>query len=111
MMEPRDLAPRVVALVLSTLTGLGGALPPALANEPAAPPRPLSLHLAVETAIARADVQPALQTGPQASAGSENDKPFFKTRRGVVASVLMVAGLSWVIYSKSHDRVRSPVNQ
>lgn len=68
------------------------------------------LAAAAESHAAAADPAIALQS-PPAATEAEPSRPFFKTPRGVVTGVLMAAGLSWVLYSKSHDRVRSPANQ
>lgn len=34
--------------------------------------------------------------------------PFLRTKKGLFAAALMVAGSAFVVYSKSHDRVHSP---
>ena len=78
------------------------------AVEAARPPMPLA-H-AAQTHAERADLGLALQDAGAPPVSEGSGKPFFKTRRGVVSAVLMGAGLAWVLYSKSHDRVRSPAN-
>lgn len=71
----------------------------------------VSLTLAASVHAERADLSLALQDTTAPAPAEETPRAFFKSRRGVVTAVLMVAGLGWVFYSKSHDRVRSPANQ
>lgn len=96
---------------------LGWGLPvcvPAIASAepaPAALERPLAR--AVEQRLSRTTASTTTRFAQASGAdpAPTPGQPFFKTRRGVVTGVLMAAGLGWVLYSKSHDRVRSPANQ
>jgi hypothetical protein len=100
------------SIALAAVLSLGLALPLHAGGLPTGPPPPQApLTLAAAVHSERADLDLALQVEPGAAPAEATSKPFFKTRRGVVTAVLMVAGLSWVFYSKSHDHVQSPANQ
>ena len=43
------------------------------------------------------------------SSGSNSDTSFFKTKKGAAVVVLIAAGFGYALYSKSHDRVKSPI--
>ena len=105
----RTLAALLLAsLVPSLVPRVGAAEATAGA---AAQQSPISLRAAASATVARADVSHALQTPSSPSPATEPGKPFFKTTRGVVTAVLMAGGLGWVIYTTSHDRVRSPADK
>jgi hypothetical protein len=107
-----------VAWALALILGFTFAAPPALtaADMGKAPMTPRApSRLAAATAAKLAVLAPAprafAQT-PNAPASSESDsKPFFRTPTGIAAIVLMVAGVSFAIYSANHDRkpVKSPI--
>lgn len=62
------------------------------------------------SAANRAILQQASQRSeqtPTSNPGSE--QPFFKTPKGAVTLALIGAGAGFVLYSKVHDRVASPV--
>jgi hypothetical protein len=70
------------------------------------------LTLAARARAQQAELAHAVQAAPEPAAqAAESAKPFFKTRRGVVTTVLLAATLGWVIYSKSNEGVTSPANQ
>jgi hypothetical protein len=97
---------------LAAVLSLGLATPLRVAGHSAeAGPLPVPLTLAASVHAARADLSLAVQDATAPAPPEESPKAFFKSRRGVVTVVLMAAGLGWVFYSKSHDRVRSPANQ
>lgn len=54
-------------------------------------------RLAVSTTTARAQ-----------DTGVLGSPSFFKTRAGIITVVALVAGVSFALYSTSHDRVKSP---
>ena len=53
---------------------------------------------------ARAE-QSRLAVAPQTDLGSPS---FFKTPAGIVTLVVVAAGVSYALYSTSHDRIKSP---
>jgi hypothetical protein len=72
---------------------------------------PLGLSATAEARVATSDLRRAVSPQTTASpADSSPQKPFFKTGRGIAAAVLMAGGLGWLVYSHSHDRVKSPGN-
>jgi hypothetical protein len=86
---------------------------PSRAAEPQGPAqaRPAPLALAAAVQAERADLSRALQSAPEAAPAADSSKPFLKTRRGIVTTVLLAATLGWVIYSTSNEGVTSPANQ
>lgn len=73
---------------------------------------PQPLREAAMAHAATADLGRASATQASTPAASvAADKPFFKTGKGIAAAVLMTAGLAWLFYTKSHDRVTSPANR
>jgi hypothetical protein len=83
------------------------AAPPAAAAEPS-PARPLAAAAeAAGPALSPSAVAQATQAAPSAPAVSD-DKPFFKTTKGVLAVVLTGVALGYMGYAFSHDRVKSP---
>lgn len=101
-----------VAGALAFALALPLAAPPAAAADPRRASAPQPLREAAEAYVANADLgraRAAQETAP--AAGRDADKPFFKTGRGIAAAVLMTAGLAWLFYTKSHDRVTSPANR
>ena len=78
-----------VAGALVSFASFASAAPPAAAAE-----RPFA-----------APVQAAV---PADSTPPPGPRPFFKTTKGKLVLALMVAGVGYVVYSKSHDRVPSP---
>ena|SRR5437867_340236 len=96
------------ALVL--LMALTLSAPPAAAGEvKSAPPRPL----AAATAAKLATLTPSARAFTQetAAARTADDRSFFQRPAGVVALVLMAAGVGFALYSINHDRkpVKSPI--
>ena len=105
----RPLAAFLAIALCSTV-----AAPPAAAAGPA-PARPLAAAAeAAGAALPEAAVAQATQAAPTAPAGAvaapavADGKPFFKTPKGVVALVLTAAGLGYMGYAFSNDRVKSP---
>lgn len=58
--------------------------------------------LATSTPVARAQNQGTTSLGSSS---------FFKTKAGIITIVAMAAGVSYALYSTSHDRVTSPNRQ
>ena len=73
---------------------------------PAAPAQKTSLAAAARARV-EASAPLRLAQDPTVPASSES-RPFFKTPQGIAAIVLFVAGVGYTVYSKSHDRVKSP---
>jgi hypothetical protein len=83
---------------------------PAVAAEPV-PARPLAAAAdAAGPALSPSAVAQATQAPKAAPAATAvaDQKPFFKTTKGVLAVVLTGATLGFMGYSMSHDRVKSP---
>jgi hypothetical protein len=108
---------RPLAGLLAFVAALTFVTPPASAADavttPAAPGRS---RLAATTAAKLAALAPAprafAQTQPAPDmAGSSDTRSFFKTRTGIAAIVLMVAGAGYVAYSipKDNKKVHSPI--
>ena len=103
---------RTVSGVLALLLGLTFVAPPAQAGEATAsiPTRPHKATLAAAAAakVERTDTAAAVLATQGTTSTEASDRSFFKTPKGAVTLILMVAGTGYAIYSKSHDRVRSP---
>jgi hypothetical protein len=100
----RPLAAFLAIALCSTV-----AAPPAAAAGPApapAPARPLAA--AAEAAGATLPQSAVAQAPAPAPAAVPDGKPFFKSTKGVLAVVLTAAGLGYMGYSFSNDRVKSP---
>lgn len=86
------------------------AVPPAAEAGPA-PARPLAAAAdAAVAALPQSALSQAAQTGQTVPAAPAvpDSKPFFKSTKGVLAVVLTAAGLGFMGYAFSHDRVKSP---
>jgi len=98
----RPLAAFLAIALCSTV-----AAPPAAAAGPA-PARPLAAAAeAAGSALPQSAVAPAPTPSPAATPAAEN-KPFFKSTKGVLAIVLTAGALGYMGYSFSNDRVKSP---
>lgn len=51
----------------------------------------------------------ALRAQSQPTTGTTDPGSFFKTKKGVTVLVLVGGGFAYTLYSKSHDRVFSPI--
>jgi hypothetical protein len=49
------------------------------------------------------------QTAQPQTTGTADNGSFFKTKKGAAVLVLLAAGFGYTLYSKSHDRVLSPI--
>jgi hypothetical protein len=99
----------VVVLATAVTSPLAAAEPPApqgaATTAPAA--QPLAAAAAAKVSSLPAEALAPLAT-TQEPAATSGDKPFFKTRKGAIAGVLLAAALGYMAYSMSDDRVKSP---
>jgi hypothetical protein len=107
---------RPLAGLLAVVVGLTLAAPPASAADAVAVTKtPAPSQLAATTAAKLATLAPApgafAQAAPAADPAPADNRPFFKTTKGVVALVLMVAGAGYVAYRipKDNEKVHSPI--
>jgi hypothetical protein len=101
---------------LALAVALTAVAPPASAAEAAAPLTGGRSRLAASTAARLATLSPAkrafAQTQPAAdSSGTGDSRSFFRSKTGIAAIVLMVAGAAYVAYSipKDNEKVHSPI--
>jgi len=101
----------VVIGALIIAVGGSPAVPMAIAGQRtlAVVPQPLRSAALAHGAAASLDRRSEQAATPAAEPVAE--KPFFKTGKGITAAVLMTAGLAWLFYTKSHDRVTSPADK
>ncbi|MCM2258007.1 MAG: hypothetical protein NDJ94_20430 [Vicinamibacteria bacterium] len=106
---------RPVAGAMALLLALTVATPLAAAEAPTPDPAtapvvaaaaPQTLAAAASAKVAAMNTNAAL--APAQVAGGD-DKPFFKSKKGVAAILLFVAGVGYTIYSAKEDRVSSPI--
>ena len=107
---------RPLAGLLAVVVGLTLAAPPASAADAVAVTKaPAPSQLATTTAAKLAALAPAAnafaQAAPAADPAPADNRPFFKTPKGVAALVLMVAGAAYVAYRipKDNEKVHSPI--
>jgi hypothetical protein len=107
---------RPLAGLLAIVVGLTLAAPPVSAADAVAVTKaPARSSLTAATAAKLATLAPApgafAQAAPAADPAPADDRPFFKTTKGVVALVLMVAGAGYVAYRipKDNEKVHSPI--
>jgi hypothetical protein len=98
-----------------TLLTLAAALIPlpVAAAEARPSPKPATIKASVEK-IAASDF--AAVPAPRSKAirtqsSPMNDRSFFKTKPGVIALVVMAAGVGYAVYSVKNDRITSPAKQ
>jgi hypothetical protein len=106
---------RPVSVLLAVLIAVAGAAPPAAAEPVNAYPAAtkLSSTIAATVGSLKATPRAVVQTTPDPATSGTADSPgsFFRTRTGVAALVLMVAGVAYVAYSipKDNEKVHSPI--
>ena len=102
----RGRLPQVVLLALIT------SLVPAtsLAAERPTTPHVSALRTAVTNVPARSapTIRPARSAARATQGQSGPSASFFKTRSGILALAVMVAGAGYAVYSTQHDRIKSP---
>jgi hypothetical protein len=99
------LAPGAWAIVASLLVVMPAAAAGADELRPA--PRQTKSLTTLSAATLKTLRSPADAQTP--SSGSDSDTSFFKTKKGAAVIVLIAAGFGYALYSKSHDRVKSPI--
>ncbi len=82
----------------------------AVSAHSAEPPPPAPLRAAVAAAAVRAAADPREQEAAAAQPATDS-RPFFKTGRGKAVIVLMAAITGYAVYSRYHDRIKSPINE
>ena len=107
MIRTRRSWARCLSAALALAVGLVAL--PSMAAEAPAPPQ--SRPLATATAAKLAGLEPALatafaQAGPAGTSGES--KPFLKTKKGVLAVVMMAGATAWLIQSRIDNKVSSP---
>ena len=106
---------RPVSGLLAVLIAVAGAAPPAAAEPVTAYPAAtrLSSSIAATVGSLKATPRAVVQATPDAATSGAADSPrsFFRTRSGIAALVLMVAGVAYVAYSipKDNEKVHSPI--
>lgn len=108
-MKQRLTRPWAAALAAALSSGL--AAPATAAEAATGQPRRVPLSVTVVSLVAQAGARAVQEAAPApAQPAEETPKSFWKSRKGIVTGILLAGGLGWVVYSKSHDRVRSPAN-
>jgi hypothetical protein len=96
---------KTAACMAAVAFGVLCIAPPCDAGEPVPTPARVpaltALSTTSQTLLARAD-QAATST-------RDNSKGFFKSGRGAVVLALFGVGFAYTLYSKTHDRVQSPI--
>ena len=101
----RCLTPGVWAIVASFLVVM-----PAAAAGPTDSSPSRTTHLTTTLSPAALSALQSHATSAQATtAGDASGTSFFKTKKGAAVIVLLGAGFGYALYSKSHDRVLSPI--
>ena len=106
----RSAGPLALVVALMVVT------PPASAADAAAPATGGRSRLAASTAARLATLAPAKQAfaqtqpAPESASGSDS-RSFFRSKTGIAAIVLMVAGAGYVAYSipRDNEKVHSPI--
>jgi hypothetical protein len=100
-----------------TLLALAIALMPlpVAAAEARPSPKPTTIKASVEK-IAATDFTAVPAARPktvraQQAPGGMGDRSFFRTKPGMIALVVMAAGVGYAVYSVKHDRITSPAKQ
>lgn len=104
--EWRGALPRAVLLaVTAALVPL-----PVAASDTKPAPRPKTIQTSMQEMVARdvaaAPARLATRRAEQSSQSKES-VAFFKSRPGVIALAVMIAGAGYALYSAQHDRIRS----
>ena len=97
----RGLTPAAWAIVLSVLVAAPAAA--AGGDDSATVKRTTTFKLSAATLKG---LQPSVERAAQTSGGDTN---FFTTPKGIAVVALIAAGFGYALYSKSHDRVKSPI--
>jgi uncharacterized membrane protein len=100
----RCLTPGVWAIVASFLV----VMPAAAAGPIDSSPRTTHLTTTLSPATLSA-LQSQAASAQATTAADAGGTSFLKTKKGAAVIVLLGAGFGYALYSKSHDRVMSPV--
>jgi hypothetical protein len=96
---------KACAVLIASFVAVMCVAPPCAAGEPQpAPARTPSL-----AKLSPASVSLLARATQRAQSSGSETSSFFKTPKGVAVLVLIGAGFGYTLYSKSHDRVMSPV--
>ena len=101
-------------LIAALATAVVAAPLPCLAGEPGSPVQSKpTLNASMQKVVAQeARAARGAPTARAVQAGGGNtdlgSKSFFKTPAGIVTLIAMGVGVSYALYSTSHDRVKSP---
>jgi hypothetical protein len=95
-------------VLLALITSLVPATSLAAAERPT--PRVSALKAAVATVPASSapTIRPARSAARATQSQSGPSASFFKTRSGILAIAVMVAGAGYAVYSTQNDRIKSP---
>ena len=99
----RGVAVGTCAALMSCLV----AMPAAAGPNPPAGAAPAPRLITTLSPATLSSLAPAV--APEQETGRGDAISFFKTKKGALVLVLMGAGLSYTLYSKFHDRVKSPI--
>jgi hypothetical protein len=102
---------RPVAGSLALLLALAWAAPPAAAGEVQANPSKSPLSAAAAAQVAKMKPTPRAFQTPTGAPGESDSRSFLRSRTGVIAAIVMAAGLGYTVYSakKDNDPVESPI--
>ena len=96
----------VLLAIITTLTPL-----PAAASDALTPEKAPTIKASMESIVARdltaAPVRPTVARPARQGQTAGGEPGFFKSRAGMVALVVMVAGTGYALYSAQHDRIHS----
>jgi hypothetical protein len=98
----------VLALATAVTSPLAAAEPPAPQGAATTAPAAQPLAAAAAAKVSSLPAEALAPLAAQEPAAASGDKPFFKTRKGAIAGVLLAAALGYMAYSMSDDRVKSP---
>lgn len=97
----------VLLAFITTLSPLPAAASDALTTEKA-PTIKASMESIVARDLTTAPARPAAARSARQGPAPASGSGFFKSRAGMVALVVMVAGTGYALYSAKQDRIHSP---
>jgi len=97
----------------ATLVAIKALIPlPAAASDTTTPPSPTTIKASMEKIVARevtaTPVRKDVARDDRQGSSAGSSPGFFKTKPGMVALVVMGAGVGYALYSAQHDRIHSP---
>ena len=101
---------RLPAGALAFVVGLTLVAPPAFAAEPTTvgTPRPIAAAATAKVEAMPAATLAQVAPTPSAAIAPSNEKPFFKTGKGIAALVLTIGATAWLVQSRIDNKVSSP---